>query len=475
MGLDLIVSSTADKPSGTHSTNRYWCHRALLPGGWARGVLVTIEDGWITDVAVDTKPPGGSRRIGTALPGMPNTHSHAFQRAMAGLTEYRVRERDSFWTWRETMYRFANRITPDDQRHIAAQLYVEMLKAGYTTATEFHYLHHSPGGSPYDRISEMSQAIMDGAELAGINLTQLPVLYMTGGFDGRRLAEEQRRFGNTIESYLGILNEVAVRCAASEQQQAGLALHSLRAVPPEPIHAALEHMADALPDLPVHIHIAEQTGEVDDCVAERGQRPVEWLLDNCAVDDRWCLVHATHLSDAEVRNLAQSRATVGLCPTTEANLGDGVFPLPAFLEHGGSVSVGSDSNTSVNLVEELRWLEYGQRLTTRSRNVVADGPDKHSGQRLFELCLHGGRSATGQQVGRVEAGYRADLLVVDDNVLAHTPDDFVLDRVVFGCDRSPFSDVMVAGRWLVQDFRHAAEGQLKRHYNDTLRRLLGDC
>ena len=469
------MSLTADRPSGTHLTQQYWCERALLPGGWAHRVLITVDNGWIVDVDVGTEPSRDSWHLGTALPGMPNTHSHAFQRAMAGLAEYRVRERDSFWTWRETMYRFANRITPDDQRHIAAQLYVDMLKAGYTTVTEFHYLHHAPGGSPYDRISEMSQAAIDGAELAGINLTHLPVLYMTGGFDSRELAGEQRRFGNTIDSYLELLSEVVFRCAASEKRQAGLALHSLRAVPADAIQAALEHMDGALPDLPVHIHIAEQTAEVDDCVTARGQRPVEWLLDNCAVDDRWCLVHATHLNDAEIRDLARSRATVGLCPTTEANLGDGVFPLPAFLGHGGSVSVGSDSNTSVSLIEELRWLEYAQRLTTRSRNVVAGRSDKHSGQRLFELCLEGGRSAAGQPTGRIEVGCRADLLVVDGNAIPHAADDFVLDRIVFGCDRSPFSDVMVAGRWLVQDFQHAAEVQLRQHYEDTLRQLLSDC
>jgi len=468
------VSSSADKPSGTDSTRQYWCERALLPTGWACGVVLTIDDGWIVEVAADDEPSGRFRRLGTVLPGMPNTHSHAFQRAMAGLTEYRVRERDSFWSWRETMYRFANRITPDDQRHIAAQLYADMLKAGYTTVAEFHYLHHAPDGVHYDRISEMSQSVIDGAELAGINVTHLPVLYMTGGFDGRELAEEQRRFGNTVESYAELSNEVAARCARSEQQQSGLALHSLRAVPPSAMREALQPGNGGQADAPIHVHIAEQTKEVDDCVTERGLRPVEWLLDSFAVDKRWCLVHATHLSDGEIRDVARSEATVGLCPTTEANLGDGFFPLKAFVDRAGRISVGSDSNTSVNLVEELRWLEYAQRLASRSRNVVAGASGDHTGQRLFELCLDGGRRATGQRVGRIETGYRADLLVVDDNAIPHTPDDFVLDRIVFACDRSPFRDVMVAGLWRVQDFRHVAEEPLKQRYDDTLRRLMSD-
>jgi len=467
------VSSTADRPPGNQSTQRYWCERALLPGGWARGVLLTIDRGWIVDVAADSEPSSNSRRLGIVVPGMPNTHSHAFQRAMAGLTEYRVKQRDSFWTWRETMYRFANRITPDDQRNIAAWLYADMLRAGYTTVAEFHYLHHAPGGSPYDRIGEMSEAVVDGAELAGINLTQLPVLYMTGGFDGSELAEEQRRFGNTTDSYLQLLTEVTARCAGSEQQRTGLALHSLRAVPPQAMRTILEQLDDVVPGAPVHIHVAEQTREVDDCVNERGARPVEWLLDNASVDERWCLVHATHLSDSEIRNIARSGATVGLCPTTEANLGDGVFPLPAFLEHGGSVSVGSDSNTSVNLIEELRWLEYVQRLTTHSRNVVADAAGNHTGQRLFELCLDGGRRATGQRVGAIETGCRADLLVVDEDI-GHVPGHLTLDRLVFGTDRSPFCDVMVAGQWRVRDFTHVAESQLKTRYDNTLRRLLLD-
>ena len=468
------MSSSADKPSGTRSTQQYWCDRALLPKGWARGALLTIDGGWIVDVAAGTQPPGHARRLGTVLPGMPNTHSHAFQRAMAGLTEYRVGERDSFWSWRETMYRFANRITSDDQRHIAAQLYVDMLKAGYTTVAEFHYLHHAPDGVRYDRISEMSQSVIDGAELAGINVTHLPVLYMTGGFEGRELAAEQRRFGNTVEGYAELWSEVAVRCARSEQQQCGLALHSLRAVPPSAMHEVLQPGDDDETAAAVHIHIAEQTKEVDDCLAERGLRPVEWLFDNFAVDERWCLIHATHSSNGEIRDIARSKATVGLCPSTEANLGDGVFPLPALLEQGGSISVGSDSNASVNLIEELRWLEYAQRLALMSRNVVAGASGDHTGQKLFELCLDGGRRATGQQVGRIETGCRADLLVVDDNAIPHTPDDFVLDRIVFGCDRSPFRDVMVAGLWKVRDFRHVAEEPLKQQYDDTLRGLLSD-
>ncbi|HEY4556465.1 MAG TPA: formimidoylglutamate deiminase, partial [Lysobacter sp.] len=300
---------------------------------------------------------------GWQLPGIANLHSHAFQRAMAGLAERRGGAGDdSFWTWRETMYRFAARFDPDTLHAVATQLYVEMLEAGYTTVCEFHYLHHAPDGRAYADPAAMSRALVAAARETGIRLTLLPVLYMTGGFDGRALAERQRRFAHSVDDYLALLE--SLRGETGPTVTVGCALHSLRAVPEDAMHAVLA----ALPDSTrVHVHIAEQTAEVDECVSVRGARPVRWLLDNAPVDARWTLVHATHLDAGEVRDLAASRATVAICPTTEANLGDGLFPLRDYLDAGGRWGIGSDSHVSVSPVEELRWLEYGQRLVTRRR------------------------------------------------------------------------------------------------------------
>ena len=300
------------------------------------------------------------------LPGMPNLHSHAFQRAMAGLAERQSHPEDSFWTWRELMYRFAGRVTPDSQHAIACQLYAEMLEAGYTTVCEFHYLHHHPDGRPYDDPGEMSKALIAAARETGIRLTLLPVLYMAGGFDGRPLSDRQRRFGHSLDAYLALLQ--SLRALQDGTLRVGVALHSLRAVPEAAMRALLAAIAGT--PMPIHIHIAEQIGEVQECEALRGARPVEWLLGHADVDADWTLVHATHLDDAEVQGIAASGATVAICPTTEANLGDGLFPLRDFLAAGGQWGIGSDSHVSVSPVEELRWLEYGQRLASRRRNIA---------------------------------------------------------------------------------------------------------
>ena len=325
--------------------------------------LLWTDAGWRADT-------GDSARW--RVPGIANLHSHAFQRAMAGLAERQTNPEDSFWTWRETMYRFAARFDPDTLHAVAAQLYVEMLEAGYTSVCEFHYLHHAPDGRPYADPTAMSRALIAAAQAAGIRLTLLPVLYMSGGFDGRPLGERQRRFGHDLDGFLGLLD--ALRVDASDTLRIGCALHSLRAVPAD----AMRDVLAALPAAsPIHIHIAEQLGEVQDCIALRGARPVEWLLANAAVDRHWTLVHATHLTGAEVQGIAGSGATVAICPTTEANLGDGLFPLRPYLDAGGRWGVGSDSQISVSPIEELRWLEYGQRLATHHRNISVQ-PDGNS-------------------------------------------------------------------------------------------------
>ncbi|MGB6145438.1 MAG: formimidoylglutamate deiminase, partial [Rhodanobacter sp.] len=350
----------------TSRSTSYRAGRLWRDGEWQRDASFAVDAGGALVDASD-----GIETIGQwVLPGMPNLHSHAFQRAMAGLAERRGRADDSFWSWREAMYGFAAVIDPESLQAIAAQIYVEMLKAGYTRVCEFHYLHHRPDGTPYAQAEAMSLALVEAAREAGIGLTLLPVLYMSGGFDGRALGERQRRFGHDVDGYLRLLD--TLQAHADRDLRVGTALHSLRAVP----EAALrEVLADSrVRRGPIHIHIAEQIGEVQDCLAIRGARPVEWLFDHAEVDARWCLVHATHLTEAETARIAASGAVAGLCPTTEANLGDGLFPLAAYLDAGGTFGIGSDSHISISPVEELRWLEYGQRLLTRRRNIAARQP-----------------------------------------------------------------------------------------------------
>ena len=413
------------------------------------------------------------------LPGMPNLHSHAFQRAMAGLAEVRGNAEDSFWTWREVMYAFAGRIGPADLQAIAAQLYVEMVKAGYTQVCEFHYLHHRPDGAPYDDPAAMSLALIEAAREAGIGLTLLPTLYMTGGFDGRALSERQRRFRHDVDGFLRLVERL--RALESERLAVGMALHSLRAVPPDAMRAVLEG-GDALPAspagrlasaMPVHVHVAEQIGEVQDCLAVRNARPVEWLLDHAPVDARWCLVHATHLSEAETRRLAASGAVAGLCPTTEANLGDGLFPLLPYLGAGGAIGIGSDSHISVSPVEELRWLEYGQRVVTRHRNVAATVASPSTGETLLRHALAGGAQAAGGGIGALAVGRRADLVVLDEDapLLAGRASRSAIDTWLFAGNASLVRDVMVGGEWVVRDGRHRDEARIAARYRDVVERL----
>lgn len=478
----------------------YSADSAWMPHGWAAQARLQVADGRFAPA-----DPATAERLGRyVVPGMPNLHSHAFQRAMAGLAERRGDSDDSFWTWREVMYAFAGRIGPDELRAIAAQLYVEMLKAGYTQVCEFHYLHHRPGGRPYDDPAAMSLALVEAAHEAGIGLTLLPTLYMSGGFDGRPLGERQRRFGHDVDAYLRLVERL--RALESPMLRVGIALHSLRAVPEEALRVVLDALAfpppgesapagagegsfgregrgDAVPSprpfsrrerglAPIHIHIAEQIGEVQDCLALRNARPVEWLLDHADVDARWCLVHATHLTGDETRRLAASGAVAGLCPTTEANLGDGLFPLKAHLDAGGVLGIGSDSHISVSPVEELRWLEYGQRLVTRHRNVAAGAATPSTGETLFARALAGGAQASGVELGRLDAG-RADLLVLDDAspLLAGRDAAHALDTWIFAGNSNLVRDVMVAGDFVVRDFRHRDEERIAARYRDVVAEL----
>jgi len=437
------------------------------PEGWqADGRLAVDASGRFDGCAEEA-----GKRLGRwVLPGMPNLHSHAFQRAMAGLAERRGPGNDSFWTWRETMYGFAAALAPDSLQAIAAQLYVEMLKAGYTQVCEFHYVHHQPDGTPYAQHEAMSLALIEAAKEAGIALTLLPVLYMTGGFDGRPLAPRQRRFGHTeVSDYLRLLE--ALRAHESADLRVGIALHSLRAVPETAMRTLLA--TGAAQTGPIHIHIAEQVGEVQDCLAVRGARPVEWLLDHAQVDERWCLVHATHLTGHETSRLARSGAVAGLCPTTEANLGDGLFPLADFLDAGGVLGVGSDSHISVSPVEELRWLEYGQRLATRHRNIASRGEGASVGETLWSAALRGGAQAAGLPLGALEPGRRADLLVLDDEapLLAARDASSAMDSFLFAGNTPLVRHVMSGGRWVVRDFRHCDEERIAARYRATVAAL----
>lgn len=435
-------------------------------------------DGWQSDVIISVDEAGALSQPGPAapqplgrwvLPGMPNLHSHAFQRAMAGLAERRSRIDDSFWSWREIMYGFAASISPPALQAIAAQLYVEMLKAGYTQVCEFHYLHHQSDGTPYAPPEAMSLALIEAAREAGIALTLLPVLYMSGGFDGRALAPRQCRFGNSVDSYLRLLE--SLQAHESGQLRVGIALHSLRAVPVEAMHEVLA--GQAAQHCPIHIHVAEQIGEVQDCLALRGARPVEWLLDNVDVDERWCLVHATHLTAGETTRLAESRAVAGLCPTTEANLGDGLFPLADYLDAGGRLGIGSDSHISISPAEELRWLEYGQRLVSRHRNIGARRPGASVGETLWRSALSGGAQASGLPIGELRDGARADLLVLDENspLLAARDTQSVIDSFLFAGNTPLVRDVMCGGEWVVRDFRHRDEERIAARYRHAVREL----
>lgn len=433
-------------------------------GGGLQADLLWSADGWRRDERIGAGE-GDVVHARFALPGMPNLHSHAFQRAMAGLAERRGPGDDSFWTWREIMYRFASRIDPDSLRAIATQLYVEMLKAGYTHVCEFHYLHGAPDGKPYADPAAMSKAIVDAAREAGIGLTLLPVLYMTGGFDGRPLTARQQRFGLSVDAYLRLLESLLA--LESPRVRVGIALHSLRAVPEV---ALREVLASPLArGRVVHVHIAEQIGEVQDCLALRGARPVQWLFDHAAVDAHWCLVHATHVDDGEMRALAKSGAVAGLCPTTEANLGDGLFPLAPYLGAGGRFGIGSDSHISVSPVEELRWLEYGQRLSARHRNIATHTPGASVGETLWRTALAGGRQAAGLSAETTGG----DCIVLDDAapLLASRDESSVLDSFLFAGNVPLVRDVLAGGDWVVRDHQHRDEASIAARYRAAVTSL----
>ncbi len=443
---------------------------ALLPDGWARQVRVAVEDGVIRSVTAGASADGAERHAGIAVPGLPNLHCHAFQRAMAGLAERRGPADDSFWTWREVMYRFLGQLTPEDVEAIAAYAYMEMLEAGFSTVTEFHYLHHDPAGRAYGDLGEMAARIAAAAAATGIGLTLLPSLYMTGGFGNAPPVDGQKRFLNDVDGFLKLVARSRDIVAALPAARVGIAPHSLRAVPPE----ALSRVVASCLDGPIHIHAAEQTREVEDCVAALGARPVDWLLHNADVDARWCLIHATHMTPAETEALARAGAVAGLCPLTEASLGDGIFDGARYLGAGGRFGVGTDSNIQIDAAAELRQLEYSQRLRDRARNVMARDDGESVGRRLFEDALAGGMQACARPVGAFAAGKRADIVLLDAGHpdLAAGAGDHWLDAWIFIAGRAAVRSVLVGGISVVAGGRHRAHDAIARRYVATVKRVL---
>ncbi|QFT59369.1 Hydroxydechloroatrazine ethylaminohydrolase [Sulfitobacter sp. THAF37] len=446
--------------------------QALLAEGWADNVRLTIDAGTILRIETDAAARTGDARVDTLLPSLGNLHSHAFQRAMAGMTEFRQAGRDSFWTWRDLMYRFMDRMTPEQIEAIAAQVYVEMLEAGFASVGEFHYVHHQPGGRPYDNPAELSERIFAAAAQTGIGLTHLPVLYTYGGAGQADLTAGQRRFGNDADSFARLTEHAASALRdLPPDARIGIAPHSLRAISPEDLARVVAAQGQG----PIHIHIAEQPQEVRDIEAWLGARPVAWLLDNQPVDDRWCLIHATHMTDAETDALAASGAVAGLCPITEANLGDGPFNGPGYAAAGGRFGIGSDSNINISLTEELRTLEYSQRLRDTRRNVMIPAQGA-VGAFLYTAAARGGAQALNRDAGVIETGRLADLVAIDSQTpaLCALSGDGILDCLAFAAKDGVVTDVWAAGRHAVLNGRHPKREEIFAAYRKAVAQLIRD-
>lgn len=448
-----------------------WFEQALLLDGWARDVRVKTADGVIASVETGATRAATDEAGGVALPGMPNVHSHAFQRAMAGLTEARGpggEAGDNFWTWRQLMYRFLDRGGPEEIEAITALAFCDMLEGGFTRCAEFHYLHNDPTGRAYADPAELTARIVSAAETTGIALTLLPVFYAHSQFGGAEPNHGQRRFITDVDGFADLIARGRSLTAGLPDAVVGVAPHSLRAVTPEELAA----MPGLAADGPIHIHVAEQTKEVDDCLAWSGARPVEWLLANAPVDQRWCLIHSTHVTDAEWRGVAKAGAVVGLCPLTEANLGDGIFPARDFVETGGRFGIGTDSNIQIGVADELRMLEYSQRLALRARGVMADAT-RSTGRALFDRALSGGQQATGANAG-LAVGMAADIVELDASGIgfAGRSGDAVLDSWIFGGERA-IRSVWRRGKRVVADGRHIARDAIEARYRKALSVVLG--
>jgi formimidoylglutamate deiminase len=455
---------------------KLYAENILLNDGWASKQTITIEQGVITAITAG-KADGAEVTKGAVIPGMVNCHSHAFQRAFAGFSEQGSEGQDSFWTWRKIMYQFLAQLTEVDAKSIAKQLYIEMLKMGYTRVAEFHYLHHDIDGSTYDNnsshLATMAHAIFDAAKESGIGLTLLPVLYQHSGFGEQAPTDGQKRFINSTAQFNQLVSDCFTLSESFPNTNVGIAPHSLRAVNKDALASAIAHVRELDKQAPIHIHIAEQQKEVDDCLAHYGKRPVQWLLDNIALDQHWCLIHATHLDEQERKGIIATQAIAGICPTTEANLGDGIFPTTEFLAEQGTIAIGSDSHISVNPIEELRWLEYAQRLIRQQRAILASKEQASVGQNLWQQAAVGGAQSTNSNTGCLAIGKQADLLVLDSEqtkLFANTR-QHLLDSVIFASQQNIVNDVMVNGAWVIKDKQHKDQQQTSDNFAKLLLRL----
>jgi formimidoylglutamate deiminase len=444
----------------------------LLEDGFAADTLIEIDErGYIAAITAGAAPAAEHYANAAILPGITNLHSHAFQRSFAGHTEFAGGGGD-FWSWREAMYRAATRIEPDTLVPVAAYLGMELLRGGFTSLVEFHYLQNAVDGAPYAHRPAMAEAIIEGAQQAGIGLTMLFGIYQTGNFDGTPLKGGQRRFDTSPDAALKMVADA--QGMQGDNLRFGLSPHSLRAVPPSSLAAAWKGLAALDPAAPIHIHVAEQQGEVKDCLATLGARPMEWLLANAPVGKHWCLIHSTHTTEAERRGMAASGAVAGFCPSTEGNLGDGIFALPDFVAQGGRFGIGTDSHVTLDVFSELRLLEYSQRLRAEKRNVLA-GADAHTGQTLWRMAACGGAQAAARPVGRVAVGHRADLVVIQPTIETEMlGPDFWLDAAIFGNDSRPARHVMSGGHWAVRDGVHTRQGSITSAYARALQKLFAD-
>jgi len=450
---------------------KLFAERILLSSGWHTEQTLTIEDGVIT--SIDSGYINDAEKVAVVIPGMVNCHSHAFQRAFAGFSEQGSEGKDSFWTWRSIMYKFIDQLTVKDAQTIATQLYIEMLKMGYTRVAEFHYRHHEINGENHTELAEMAKAIFRSSQQSGIGLTLLPVLYRFSGFGPLPANDGQKRFINSVEQFNQLVSDCFTLSKEYENTNVGIAPHSLRAVDKPSLAQAVKHVRSLDNKAPVHIHIAEQQKEVDDCLAHYGQRPVEWLLNNAQLDEQWCLIHATHINEQERQGIVASKAIAGICPTTEANLGDGIFPTTEFLAEKGTIAIGSDSHISVNPVEELRWLEYAQRLIKQQRAILATENEASVGRNLWQQAALGGAQSTNSNTGELAIGKQADLLVLNTSkvVLFAHDDQHLLDSMIFASQQNMVNDVMVNGHWVIKAGSHQLEKKSEQAFSLLLASL----
>ena len=462
----------------------YFMPCVLLADGWANNVQLSVgEDGLISAVAQDVDPSVEDliHISGTVIPGIPNCHSHAHQRAMSGLGEKasidpatQKKASDSFWTWRTVMYHYLERIQPHHLHAIASQLYLEMLKVGYTNTAEFQYLHHDLNGASYENPAEMTLQCLQAARDVGIGFTALPVLYRHGGFGGQDALDGQKRFLNDADQFCEIVNRLfdAVSSTRAQSASVGIAPHSLRAVTDELLNEVIQNLSTH--ELAaIHVHVAEQTKEVEDCLAWSGERPVEWMMNRFAVNENWCAIHATHMTEQETVRLAKSGAVAGLCPTTEGNLGDGLFDINSYSAENGSWAIGSDSHISISPVEELRWLEYGRRLFDRKRNILATETELHTGMKLLEHALQGGKQSSGLKIAELKVGSRADFVVLEDlhpRLYGRNQSDLI-DSWIFSGNENVVRDVYVSGMPMVVDGHHPKEQEIEQNYRRVIDEL----